>query len=83
MLERTSFSAAVAGHLWPPMVGQARPMAPGSELLIGLLTPAEQPSSGQEIPMLVIKLVKVRECGAVDELPRGGIGLVPAVEVPT
>ena len=32
--------------------------------------------------MSVIKLVKVLECGAVYELPCGGIGLVPAVEVP-
>jgi hypothetical protein len=56
-------------------------MAPGSELLIGLLTPVEQPSSGQEIPMPVIKLARVHECGAVDELACGGIALVPAVEV--
>ena len=33
--------------------------------------------------MPVIKPGKVRECRAVDELPCGGIGLVPAVEVPT
>ena len=32
--------------------------------------------------MPVIKLGKVRECRAVYELACGGIGLVPAVEVP-